>query len=219
MRPEQLAEHYPQLFHMAWPGSWAGIREHGLRSTQSLVELYKTDSQKSHAILQQHRSESVAITCAGLPDATIRDQKPMSDKGVCKALGVNDPGPWYTLLNSMVFLWPTVERLRTMMGARAYIGMRHDLLVVGTAKLVERHRDGIRLSRMNSGATQPIPYPRDLDLFKRFEEFPFDQRLKSHRQAGAIAEVCVVDGIQDIENVVDDVHPKITVNDLDNLGI
>ena len=215
MRPEQLAEHYPRLFHMAWHGSWQGIREHGLLSTRSLVELYRLDPEESHTILRQHRPDWVEISCDGLGRATVRDQRPMDDKGVCRALGVNDPGQWYELLNSMVFLWPTIERLRTMM--EAYAGMSHDLLVIDTAELVERHRDGIRLSPMNSGATKPFPHPRDLDLFKRFEEFPFDDRLKSHKRAKAVAEVCVVGGIRDIGEVVVDVRTA-TVDDLDDLG-
>ena len=217
MRPEQLVEHYPRLFHMAWHESWPSIREHGLLSTRSLVELYRPGPENSRSILQQHRPDRIEISCDGLGKATIRDQKPMDDKGVCNALGVNDPGQWYELLNSMVFLWPTIERLRTMMSARAYVGMSHDLLVVDTARLVECHREEIRLSPMNSGATKPFPHPRDLGLFKRFEEFPFDDRLKSHKPAKAVAEVCVVGGIQDIGDVVVDVR-TVTVDDLGDLG-
>ena len=217
MRPEQLAEYYPRLFHMAWHGSWPGIREHGLLSTQSLVELYRLDPEQSRAILQQHRPNWVEISCDGLGRATVRDQRPMDDKGVRRALGVNDTSQWYELLNSLVFLWPTIERLRTMMSARAYAGMSHDLLVLDTAKLVEHHRDEIRLSPMNSGATKPFPHPRDLDLFKRFEEFPFDDRLKSHKPARAVAEVCVVEGIRDIGDLVVDVR-TVTVDDLVDLG-
>ena len=216
MRPEQLAEHYPRLFHMAWPGSWLSIHKHGLLSTRSLVELYRLGPEQARAILQQHRPDWVEISCGGLGTATVRDQKPMDDKGVRRALGVNDPSQWYELLNSMVFLWPTIERLRTMMSARAYTGMSHDLLVVDTAELVERHRDEMRLSPINSGATKPIAHSRDLDLFKRFEEFPFDDRLKSHKTEKAVAEVCVVGGIRDIGDLVVDVRTA-TVDDLDSL--
>ncbi|MCY4260875.1 MAG: hypothetical protein OXC91_11495 [Rhodobacteraceae bacterium] len=214
MRPEQLTEHYPRLFHMAWPGSWTSVRRNGLLSTQSLVELSKLGPEESCAILRQHRPESIEISCYGLCTATIRDQKPMDDKGVCRALRVDDPAPWYELLNSMVFFWPTIKRLRKMMGAKAYKGMRHDLLVVDTEKLVDRHHDKIRLSRMNSGATKPYPHPRCMGLFKTFEEFPFDERLKQRGRAMAIAEVCVVGSIPDIADVVVDVH-AVT---LDNLG-
>lgn len=149
MRLEQLSEHYPRLYHMAWPCSWSSIQKQGLLSTRSLVELYKLDSQKGKEILRQHRPSWVQISCEGLENATIRDQKPMNDKGVRRALGDKNPSLWYELLNSMVFLWPTMERLKTMMRAKSYTGMSHDLLVIDNAKLVERHCNEIRLSPIN----------------------------------------------------------------------
>ncbi|MCY4151346.1 MAG: hypothetical protein OXE94_03810 [Aestuariivita sp.] len=214
MRPEQLAESYPRLFHMAWQGSWENIRKYGLLSTQALVELYKLSPEQGGLLLQNHRPEWVEISCAGLGTATVRDQKPMSDKGVCTALGVNDPRPWYELLNSMVFFWPTKERLRTMMSAKAYIGMKHDLLVVDTKKLVDRHCDNIRLSRMNSGATKPFSHPRDLNLFKTFEEFPFGDRRKRCGVKKAVAEVCVLNSVRDIKDLVVDVR-TVTLDDIE----
>ncbi len=102
---------------------------------------------------------------------------------------------------------------------KAYKCMSHDLLVVDTARLVDRHRGKIRLSRMNSGATKPFPHPRTFDLFKTFEDFPFDERLMRYRYkvANAVAEVCVVDGIQDIGELVVKVHEKATIDDLKDL--
>lgn len=103
-----------------------------------------------------------------------------------------------------------------MMGARAYSGMKHDLLVVDTKTLIDRHETDIRLSPMNSGATKPIPHARDLNLFKRFGDSPFDERLKSHRHAKAVAEVCVVGGIPDIADLVLDVR-TVSLSDLNGL--
>ena len=238
MRSEQLAEFYPRLFHMAWQGSWENICKYGLLSSQALVELFELIPEQGGLLLQNHRPEWVKISCAGLgtatvrdqkpmsdklkPEvasnriATVRDQKPMSDKGVCTALGVNDPRPWYELLNSMVFFWPTKERLRTMMSAKAYIGMKHDLLVVDAEKLVDHHCDNIRLSSMNSGATKPIPHPRDLNLFKTFEEFPFGDRRKRYGVKKAVAEVCVLNSVRDIKDLIVDVR-TVTLDDLDDI--
>ena len=53
-----------------------------------------------------------------------------------------------------------------MMGAGAYRGMRRDLIVVDTQRLLDLKEDEILVSPMNSGATNPFPHPRSLDLFK-----------------------------------------------------
>lgn len=104
MRLQQLAEHYPRLFHMAWHSSWGSIKEHGLLSTQALVKLYGLGEKQSSAILSKHRPDWVEISADGVGTATVRDQRPMDDAGVRRALSTEDPRPWYELLNSMVFL-------------------------------------------------------------------------------------------------------------------
>lgn len=200
MRAKQLVETYPRLFHMAWEGSWPSIREHGLLSTRALLELYEVDEQIAQRILRKHRPHWIEIGKNGLPGAVVRDQKPMSDEGVRRALGADVClGDWYNLLNSMVFFWPTKKRLITMMKAGAYRGMRHDLIVVDTERLVKLKEERLRLSAMNSGATKPYPHPRSMDMFMKLVDFPFDERMRRHRIEGAVAEVCVVHGVEEIE--------------------
>ena len=200
MRAEELVEYYPRLYHMAWEGSWQGIREHGLLSTRALLELYKVGESVADRLVYRHRPHWFEITREGFPRAVIRDQKPMSDNGLRRALGGTATlRDWYGLLNSMVFFWPTKKRLKTMMSAGAYEGLRHDLIVVDTGKLVEQKADSIRLSPMNSGATRPFPHPRNLDIFMSIADYPFEEKLRRYRLEGAIAEVCVLDGIEQIE--------------------
>ena len=62
----------------------------------------------------------------------------------------------------------------------------------------------IRLSPMNSGSTKPMPHPRDMNLFKTFEDYPFEVRRRRGKE-GAVAEVCVVDGVEKIRDAVVDV--------------
>ena len=40
MRPEDLWQQYPVLYHIAWGGSWPSIKEHGLLSTKALLRSY-----------------------------------------------------------------------------------------------------------------------------------------------------------------------------------
>ena len=76
------------------------------------------------------------------------------------------------------------------------------MLVVDTEALVELECDNIRLSEMNSGCTKPRPWPRDMTLFKRFADYPFEERRSKSTVAKAVAEVCVEDRVERIAEAV-----------------
>ncbi|MFC7049588.1 DUF7002 family protein [Emcibacter nanhaiensis] len=206
MELEELYTHYPVLYHMAWNKSWPTIKKHGLLSTNSLLELYEIDDSTKSIVATQHRPECVTIQSKHLPDAVIRDQIPMTDKGVIRALnGTMMPSEWYYLLNSMVFFWPTKSRLKTMISAKAYRDLNHDVLIVRTEPLVKEYVKRLRISPINSGCTKPFAHPRSKNLFKDITSYPFSERKSKYGTEKAIAEVCFLDAIPNIENFVEDV--------------
>lgn len=203
MTPEDLWRTYPVLYHIAWSGSWPNIRANGLLSTQALLRLYEKDEEEIDRLTRRRRGHWVQIECAGMPEAVLRDQKPMTDEGLERALqGEAEAWRWYELINSMVFFWPTKKRLKTMLLAKAYENVTHDVLVVDTRTLVQLESPNIRLSRMNSGCTKPIAHERDLGLFKEFADYPFEFRRRSYGKANAVAEVCVLNGVERIAQAV-----------------
>ena len=203
MRPEELWRHYPVLYHIAWAGSWPNIEEHGLLSTKALLQLYGKSDADILELTRARRAHWVPLDCPGRPRAVLRDQKPMTDEGLRRALPDSvEPWQWYELINSMVFFWPTRARLRTMISASAYKAVEHDVLVVDTRTLLRLEEADIRLSRMNSGCTKPMPHPRDMDLFRRLKDYPFPERPSASAIAKAVAEVCVVDGVERIAEAV-----------------
>ena len=205
MNPEDLWRHSPMLYHIAWGGSWPSIEEHGLLSTKALLQLYGKSDEEIAELTRVRRAHWVKIDCPGRPRAVLRDQKPLTDEGLRRALPDSvEPWQWYELINSMVFFWPTKKRLKTMISASAYQRVTHDVLVVDARTLVQLEEPNIRLSRMNSGSTKPMPHPRDLDLFKRFENYPFEARRRQGKE-GAVAEVCVVHRVERIREAVVDV--------------
>ena len=172
---EELISHCPTLYHMAERGSWASIRESGLMSTSALLDYYDITGHSREKIEQIHRPVSVCIKAQGLPPALIRDQGPMSDAGLLKALPEYlKPSDWYSLLNSKVFFWLTEERLHRLTNARLYRSREHDVLEVGTKSLIESYRDKIWLCPMNSGCTKPMPHKRDESKFSRIETYPYE---------------------------------------------
>lgn len=206
MRPEQLWQRYPVLYHIAWGGSWPSIKEHGLLSSKALLQSYGKSDEEIKALTQARRQHWVEIDHPSRPPAVLRDQKPLSDGGLRRALPAHvEPWQWYDLINSMVFFWPTKKRLRTMISAPTYEEVDHDVLIIDTATLVRLEGPNMRLSRMNSGSTRRMAHPRDMNLFKRFEDYPFDSRLRKQGREGAVAEVCVTERVGRIREAVVDV--------------
>lgn len=175
--PEQLAKHYPRLYHMADGESWAGIQHHGLLSTYALVELFEVSPKERTLILGHQRTNSFTIEHPVHGKAVIRDQKPLNRSKLESSLRDCTFQQWLDLLNSRVFFWLTEERLRTLMCAREYCGQTHVVLVLDTLSVAKDFLQQITLAPMNTGNTRPFAHPRGLATFSRMPEYPFSSRL------------------------------------------
>lgn len=198
---DRFVELHPQLYHMAEEGAWGSIMTHGLMSTEALLDLYGIDGVERVKILEHHRPGCVVINHEVYGSAVVRDQKPMSDSGLNKALqdGLT-PRDWYMLLNGKTFFWTTRERLLRLLQANAYRDKRHTVLTVDSAEMFARHGSNITLSPYNSGATKPNPFPRGKDCFLPIHEFPYEywRKIKSRREDNVFVELVVEYGVPDI---------------------
>jgi hypothetical protein len=177
--PEGLAEVYPKLYHMADAESWPSIRKHGLLSTTALLDLFELRGKQRADIERCRRPGCVPINHAVHGRAVVRDQIPLIESKLAKALPCGyTPTQWYQLLNQHVFFWLTESRLQTLLCAKAYRGKAHAVLTIDTLPFVNRYADGIVLSPMNSGNTQPIAHKRDPAIFQKMSHYPFNERRK-----------------------------------------
>lgn len=208
MTPEQLVTTFPRLWHMAEDGSWPSISKRGLLSTEALLDLYDIEAEQRKVILSNRRPTSVTISRRGLPDAVVRDQKPMSERGLRKCLGDGlTPGEWCEILNKKVFFWTSEERLLRLLGAKAYRKNPQTVLTVRTETLVRAHRNRILLSPINSGSTIYNPQPRGRNTFLPIEEYPFEAMIKRKGSRGnAVVELTVSGGVPDIMEHLIAVH-------------
>ena len=197
---DELLDHCPKLFHMAEKDSWASIKERGLLSTSALLDLYQVEGKERHHIEACHRPESVEICLDGLPSAVIRDQKPMSDKGLERCLqdGLS-PSDWYRTLNSKVFFWMTEARLTRLLSARAYRNKEHDVLVLDSKSLIDAYRASIWFCPYNSGATKPNPVRRGKETFQRIDDYPYEFWRPRRGRGERVVELCVDYSVPDIE--------------------
>jgi hypothetical protein len=196
-----LIQHFPRLWHMAEDESFESIRAHGLLSTSALLDLYGFDGDERNVLESQRRPDSVTISRKGLPNAIVRDQKPMTESALKKCLA-NDvtPGQWFEILNDRAFFWLSRDRLRGLLAARAYRGRPQTVLTVDTASLLNAHRARIELSPLNSGATIYNPQPRGRDTFLPIADYPFDERRKTRQVDKSVVELVVREGVPDIAN-------------------
>ena len=196
---EELLSHCPTLFHMAERGSWQSIRHRGLLSTSALLDLYAVKEPRRSQIEQHRRPTEVEISANGLPDAVIRDQIPMTDAGLRKALPNHmEPSDWYALLNRRVFFWLTRGRLHRLMDAAAYRDREHDVLEIDARSLVEAHRECICLCPYNSGSTVMKPVPRDESTFARIDDYPYSFWRGKRSRGERVVELTVDYSVPDI---------------------
>jgi hypothetical protein len=196
---EELISHFPRLWHMAEDGSFESIRTHGLLSTSSLLDLYEIGGGERFALESQRRPESVTISKKGLPNAIVRDQKPMTESALRKCLPADvTPKEWFEILNDRAFFWLSRERLRGLLGARAYRGRPQTVLTVDTASLLKSAGPRVELSPLNSGATIYNPQPRGRDTFLPIADYPFDERRKTRAVDKSVVELVVRGGMPDI---------------------
>lgn len=203
---DELVRRYPRLFHVCEESNLPGIQRHGLLSTAALCDLFELPQDAREAILLRHRPESVEISHPVHGAAVIRDQKPMDDNGLRRALqdGLH-PLDWYALLNQHVFFWLDRERVERLLSARAYRGKRFALLTVKTQDLLDRHADRTVLSPLNTGATKPMPHPRGKDCFLPLSEYPFEAWLKKRNSRQAVVELAVRYSVPDLMGLVEGV--------------
>lgn len=178
LTPEYMANRWPRLFHMAEQGSWHSIQEHGLRSTTALLDLFEVDGAEREAIESARRPESVRIEHPVYGVAWIRDNKPINETVLRRTLVGMSESDWYRTLNRRVFFWLKRGRLNILRNAPAYRDRKHDVIVVDTARLLDRYANVVELSHLNSGAVHPAAdYPRGAGTFARISEYRWADRL------------------------------------------
>ncbi len=199
MTEDELLQNYPRLYHMAEHGSFESIRDRGLLSASALLDLYGVGGNDRLMIEERRRPESIVLTRQGLPDAVIRDNKPMSDSALAKCLQDGLTAyEWYRILNGKTFFWLHKNRLHRLFQAKAYRDRAHTILTVDTASLLAAHRDEILLSPINSGSTIMNPRPRGKGTFQAIAKFPFAERRKGRALEDTVAELTVAYSVPDI---------------------
>jgi hypothetical protein len=195
----RILARYPLLYHLTHIDNVESITRRGLLSTSALLDLFGIAGDERRLIEESNRRELVPIVHDVHGKAILRDQKPMDDNGLVRALrdGIT-PVEWYRLVNRHVFFWVDEGRVDRLLGAKAYRNDRHALVISRTAGLFERHGANVVLSPINTGATKPMPHPRGRDCFVPMESYPYDDWYAKRRGRDPLVEVAVPTAVPDL---------------------
>jgi hypothetical protein len=199
--PEALSKVYPRLYHMTHEGGWDQIQRYGLLSTTALLNVWQVKAERRRRIESEARKSPVVLLHPQHGKVVIRDQKPLEEKKLRKALVDCTPQEWCRLLNRKVFFWPTWERLRTHMSARGNRGKKHLVLTLDTYLLVTAYKHKITLCPLNSGNTIPFAHKRGRHSFMPMDQYPFNQRVARGRYY-TVVELAVDTAIPDVFDFV-----------------
>ncbi len=207
MNREDLIARSPRLFHMAEAGSWPLIQQHGLLTTEHLVQTAQLPRAVESGLLEQRRAVSSRFVHPLYGDVVIRDQGPLNLSHLQAALDDVTVEEWLRVLNTRVFFWLHPDKLAGLLNARRYRNQQQDVLTVDTRSLLEAVGDRVRLSPINSGATlYPNAPTRGSRTFQRIDDYDYATQRRRRGPIDAIVELAVIDGVPDIADHVIEVR-------------
>jgi hypothetical protein len=196
----KLIELYPRVYHMAECGAWDSIRTRGLMSATAVLDHLGVGDGERGRFESEHRSEKMDVRAGHPSNIVLRDQKPMPEGRLVRALtDGTTPQQWYELINHKVFFWAEEARLHRLLGARAYRRLEHDVLTLDSATFIPAYAESIWLCHMNSGTTWPKPHLRGRDVFCRVPYYPVTRTGKPVKK---VVELVVDYAVPDIANFV-----------------
>lgn len=191
MNNRDLIRLHPKLYHMAESGSWPSIHRHGLLSTSALLDKFEITGSRRAMIESNWRPNSIPIQHQVYGKAVIRDQKPMPPDSLQQCLVGCTAREWYELINRKTFFWVNEDRLIRLLNGFAYRNRSHTVIIVSTYDLINKHKDEITMSDINSGFVY-YGGKRGRETFKRIQDFPGGHR---------VWELAVEYGVPDIADI------------------
>lgn len=192
MTPEELAARHPRLYHVSEPGAHKSIRQHGLLSTNAILDLFEVDTRDRQRLTTARRATAVPLRHLLYGTMILNDNLPLSEKALESCL---DDGltaaDWLRTLNSRVFFWVDESGLQRLLGAKMNRGRQREVLVFDTLLVAQAHMDTLCLSPINSGATIRKPARRGLTTFTPAKDHSYAQWRRLRGKSDRVVEVTV----------------------------
>lgn len=199
----EFVRRYPTVYHMAEAGAWPSIQSLGLLSTTALLDRFEIQGSERAKLESSRRPRIEVIRHPVHGTAAIRDNQPLKEHNLERCLDGMSMQEWYELLNRKVFFWVRQDRMETLLAARPYRKRAHDILVVDTQALLQRHAATACVAPFNTGATIfPKAPRRGRDTFCPIEAYDYAAAARRWGKENAIVELTVDYAAPDLAEVV-----------------
>ena len=205
MKPDEFLDRCKTgLWHVAPAGAWERIQREGFQTAAQLIDAADLDDAERQRLHEEPRAELVTLKL-GEDAVTLRDQALLANRADPASVLGDDltVADWVRTLNKRIYICtdrPAVDKLIAKYGPQ-------DVITISPLRLLEAAQWSIELAAQHSGAIQQkAGVQRDKSTFQSITLF----------RARRIAEVTVVDGLEDASVVVRAVrhHPDGTIEEL-----
>lgn len=137
---KQLADRFPDLWHVTFDGGWEGIRHHGiLRAIDVAPES-----------CDEFRADITAVSAEGARPVTLRDQK-RTRRDPTPCLEDLTPAEWWRLVNGRVYLFVREAGATDLVGSYLRRGHPQEVLKLRTTALLAPLADKVEVTTVNAG--------------------------------------------------------------------
>jgi hypothetical protein len=210
MKPEELAEHHPRLYHLTAPGAISGMLRHGLLPTSTLLDLFEVLGEQRAAIVERPRPSEVRIEHPTHGQAVISDNTPLTLGALAQCLDDGlGPSDWLRMLNERVFFWADEAGLRRLLDARINRDRLRDVLVLDTLSLARGFAAVMEVAPINTGATIRRAARRGLSTFAPLGSHTYPEWRRLRGRQDRVLEVTVRGGMPAIgDHLIDVISVK-----------
>ena len=199
MSPDEIASMHPVLYHITRGSVVPSIKQHGLLSTSSLLDLFQVPPDQRRVLEERARPSSVTIAHPAYGKITLTDNAPLREAALNQCL---DDGltsaDWMRLLNQRVFFWVNERDVDRHLQAGLKDGQARVVLKLDTLSVARAYLNRIELSAINTGATLRRPARRGLTTFAPAHLYTYREWRQLRTGRDRIKEFTVLGGIGDV---------------------
>ncbi len=174
MTPAEFVKLCPTLWHVAAPGAWDRIRQHGFLTASQIIERSTLSADERQRLVSTPRRTSIELDVEGTP-FVLRDQGPLLKKKDLDSIleeGMTT-ADWLRLLDDRVYFFAQRTHMEKLRDKYALLNDSVEVITLSPLGLVKAAGDLLELANQNTGAVARTKERyKTRDTFKPLSLFP-----------------------------------------------